>query len=333
MITLLLLTAEDHIHDPSNLQAIPDGYDVRDGRDWRDWTHGKLLAACREAEVIVTGRSSPRLPDELIEDPGRLKWVCHLYGTVRHLLRREHIETGITLSNWGDTIRPVAEGTLALLMCQIRQIPGLDRFSRTDEIDQCIPQSYNVELRGMRVGLFGCGPIGRQLAGMLVALGAKLAIYDPHMDSPPPGDVRVCDTLEDLFSSVPAVCVMCGLNDQTRNSVTRDLLERLPQGGVLINTARGEIVDEDALAELVSAGRLLAGCDVVRNEGNWPGSPLAGLDGAVLTRHRVGQGVRHPRAELPLLPIPDHCIENLRAYAAGRALKHTVSPEMYDLKT
>jgi phosphoglycerate dehydrogenase-like enzyme len=333
MIPLLLLTGEAHIHDPANLARIPDAYDVRDGSGWPEWSPEQLLKACRDAEVIVTGRRSPRLPEGLIERPGRVKWVCHLYGTIRHLLRREHLEAGITVTNWGDTIRPVSEGTLALLMCQLRQIPLLDRYSETGERSVCVKQDYAVQLRGMRVGLYGCGPIGGQLAASLVALGAGLAIYDPYMDEPPPGDVKVCETLEELFESVPAVCVMCGLNDQTRNTVTRDLLERLPQGGVLINTARGEIVDEDALAELVSAGRLLAGCDVIRNEGDWPGSPLAGLNGATLTRHAVGQGINHPVGGEASRPLPQHYLDNLAAYAAGRPLEHTIPPKMYDLKT
>jgi phosphoglycerate dehydrogenase-like enzyme len=194
-------------------------------------------------------------------------------------------------------------------------------------------QAYSIHLHEMRVGLYGCGPIGRQLAASLVALGAKVAVFDPHIEQLPPGDVKHCQTLEELFESCPAVVVMCGLNDQTRNSVTRELMEKLPQGGVLINTARGPIVDEKALAELVARGRLLAGCDVIRDEGDWPGSPLTGLDGAVLTHHRVGPGKGYPPGEEPLTPIPDHCLENLRAYADRRPLEHVVSLEMYDLKT
>ncbi|MFP4052895.1 MAG: NAD(P)-dependent oxidoreductase [Phycisphaerae bacterium] len=331
MIPLAILAADRNLNAPANLETIPDAYDVKAVPDWHGLSDAELLDLCRSAEVVVTGRRSPRLPQALIDEVGRLRWVCHLYGTVRHLVRREHIEAGITVTNWGDSQRPVAEGTVALLLAQLRQIVALDRYCRTG-VDERAWQDYNPNLRNLRVGLYGFGPIGRQVGEMLHALQAKLAIYDPYAEEVWEG-VEVCDSLEELFDTSQAVCVLCGLNRQTENSVTRELMLRLPQGGVLINTARGPIVDEEAAAELAGEGRIIVGADVICDEGDWPSSPLAKVPNTALTHHVVGPGKGYTPGREPIRPLPEYVTENLQRYLDGRDLTYTISPEQYDLKT
>ncbi len=332
MIPLLILAADDQLYHPRNLQQLAEaGYRVTAGRDWKQWSPSELLAHCRAAEVIITGRRSPHLPEGLIDDPGRVRWLCHLHGTVRHLVSREHIAAGLQVTNWGDTPRPVAQGSIALLLATLHQVMALDRYARTGR-DERICQHYLTDLPQMQVGLYGYGPIGRQIAEKLKGLGATVAIHDPYA-SDVPGDIRICPSLETLFETSHAVIVICGLNEQTRGSVTRQLLERLPQGGVLINTARGPIVEEQALADLVGAGRILAGCDVIEDESNWPASPLAQVEGAILTRHQIGIGVGQPPERREHEPLPDFVMDNLTAYREGRPLQHLVSADVYDLKT
>ncbi len=331
MIPLVLLAEDRGLNAYQNIEAIPDGYHVQPVPDWRGLPEPELLKLCRSAEVIVTARRSPRMPDALIDEPGRLRWVCHLYGTVRHLVRREHIEAGITVTNWGDSQRPVAEGTVALLLAQLKQIVALDRYCRTG-VDERAWQDYSPNLRNMRVGLYGFGPIGRQVGEMLHALEAKLVVYDPYAEEMWHG-VQRCDSLEELFDSCQAVCVLCGLNDQTENSVTRDLMLRLPQGGVLVNTARGGIVDEEAAAELAGQGRIIVGADVIRNERDWPGSPLAKVPNTTLTHHVVGPGKGYTPGREPVRPLPEYVTENMQRYLDGRPLIYTISAEQYDLKT
>jgi hypothetical protein len=69
-----------------------------------------LLRKCRSVEVILTGRASPGLPPALAHDFGRLRYVCHLYGTIRHLVTKAHLQAGLLVSNWGENVFGVAEG-------------------------------------------------------------------------------------------------------------------------------------------------------------------------------------------------------------------------------
>jgi phosphoglycerate dehydrogenase-like enzyme len=332
MIPLVIVAEDGNLTNPEKLAALPDAYDIRVVSDWRKLSERELLETLRQGEVAVTGRKSPRLPDALIDDPGRLKWLCHAYGTIRHLVTRAHIEAGLVVTNWGDSPRPVVEGALAMLLAQIKQLPAVDRYYKGGGEDDRVLQSYRPHLRGLDVGLYGFGPLGRQMERLLRPLGAKVAIYDPYAEDIPRG-VRVCKTLRELFETCPVISIHCGLNDQTRDSVTRELLELLPQGGLVVNTARGGIVDEDALADLVGNKKLLAACDVIRDESNWPGSPLARHSGAMLTGHRVSMGRGWPAEDRPQMPIPEYVIDNLRRYAAGEDLRNIIPAEIYDLKT
>ncbi|MFP4105986.1 MAG: NAD(P)-dependent oxidoreductase [Phycisphaerae bacterium] len=331
MIPLVIAAEDTHLAHPDNLATIPDAYDVRVLSNCRRLPEEDLLAALRSAEVVITGRKSPRMPDALIRDRGKLKWLCHLHGTIRHLVSKECLAAGLMVTNWGTSQRPVVEGALAMLLAQLKQLPAMDRFYKTGE-DERVPQGYLPQVRGLDVGLYGFGPLGRQMEWLLRPLGAKVAIYDPYATDIPDG-VRICSTLRELFETCAVISIHCGLNDQTRDSVTRELLELLPQGGLVVNTARGKIVDEEALAELVGKKRLLAACDVIRDEGNWPGSPLAKHPAAMLTGHRVSLGKAVPAGTRPLKPIPQFALDNLKRYAAGEDLQDVIPPEIYDLKT
>jgi len=223
---------------------------------------------------------------------------------------------------------------LALMLACLKQLRGLQAWCESGKReDPRMYQNYPCTLFGARIGIYGFGPIGRKMAALLAPFSPRLAIYDPYASEMPPGAQR-CETLEALFDHSDIVTLHCGLNDATRDSVTADLLDRLPQGGILVNTARGAIVDEAALATRVHAGRLLAGVDVVREEGPaWGDTPLAGTLNAVLGAHNISKGKGAEPSFWGPRRLPPHVVENLRALSTGAPLKNVITPEMYDLKT
>jgi phosphoglycerate dehydrogenase-like enzyme len=334
-----ILAADEYLRSPQNRGLLGKGYEVRDFSDWAAWASKELLARCRSVDVLITGRRSPMLPLDLASDFGRLRYVCHLHGTIRHLVPKRLIEAGLVVTNWGDNVWHVAEGAMALVLSQLKQLTALSHHTKGGP-NCCIRQAYRPSLKGRDVGLYGFGPVGRHMADLLRPFGAKVAIYDPYAKRVPRW-VRRCETLRDLFATCQIISIHCGLNDQTRGSVTRDLLALLPQGGLLVNTARGAIVDEKALADLVGARRLIAGIDVIQDESDWPASPLAPHGGAVLTHHHVsgaaGSGATHEwRQSLEYhtwRKVPRHALANLDAFRRGKPLKYVVTADVYDLKT
>jgi len=320
--------ADDYPWDLIRQRQLPD-IDFEVWQDCLDWDEQELLRRVRRVTAVVTGRKSPPLPDRLIDDPGAFRVLIHCHGGVRHRISEAHLRAGMTVTNWGDNVGGVAEAAVALMLACLKQLPGLHAFALSDKtVDGRIYQNYSGSLGGAKIGLYGFGPIGRHMERMLRGFEPDLAIHDPYAKDVP-DHITACDTLEDLFDRSDIVSIHRGLND----SVTADLLDRLPQGGILVNTARGAIVDEAALASRVHAGRLLAGVDVIRDEKNWSKSPLVGTPNAILGAHRSSSGKGYePALRGPRL-LPDFVVANIHAVVNNTPLVNVVSPEQYALKT
>lgn len=335
MLRMGMLAEDPHLHSPEILNAIRQaGYEVDTMDNCRQWDEATLIGRLQTVDAAITGRKSPKIPNAMIGNFGRFKWLCHLHGTIRHLVEKPVVEAGLVVTNWGDAVSGVAEGAMTLLLACLKQLSELDHFTRTHE-DRRLFQAFPCTLKGLDVGLYGFGPIGRHMARMAQAFGAKVAIYDPFARDIPP-DIRVCGSLRELFSSCAVVSIHCGLNDATRGSVTRELLELLPEGGVLVNTARGAIVNEQDLADVLNAGRLWAGIDVIADEHGgdaWERTPLAQTPRTILAKHKIGSGKGYPPGFAPTPKLPDFAVENLRRFAAGEGLINVISADIYDLKT
>lgn len=304
--------------------------------DCREWDAQTLQDTLRTYDAVVTARQSPTVPDALIGNRGNLRLLAHCHGTIKHLVSRQLIEDGLTVTNWGDQVSGVAESALCLLLSCLKQLSALNTFIRNDwQDDPRIPMAFAPTLHKRDVGLYGFGPIGRHMARMLTPLGPHIAIYDPYATDVP-DNIVVCDSLRDLFSRCQCISIHCGLNDATRGSVNQELLELLPQGGIVINTARGPIVVEEDLAQMVQSGRLIAGVDVINDERNWATSALAAASphSALLTGHTLsGGGKRVPDTEAQPQGLPDHVISNIHALGNQQECINTINAQIYDLKT
>jgi phosphoglycerate dehydrogenase-like enzyme len=326
-----ILAEDTHLQEPAVFAALKPYYELDFMPRSRYWDTAILAERCRACDVVMTGRKSPPLPQELIGHWGQLRYLCHLHGTIRPYVSKEHIDAGLIVTNWGNAVEHVAEGAMVLLLCLLKQVPRLHDYALTNQ-DQRVYQAYRCTPRGLRVGVYGLGPIGQHYARLMTALGAQVSFYDPYAQDYAETWHR-CASLEELFSCSEAISIHCGLNDQTRHSVNRALLARLPQGGIVVNTARGGIINEAELAEQVAAGRLLAGLDVVENEADFAASPLAGLPGAIITRHIISSGKGYPPDQQPPYQLPELAVENLLAYAQKQPLKFVITTALYDLKT
>ncbi len=180
----------------------------------------------------------------------------------------------------------VAEQTLALIFGVMRGLPERAREVRGGHwLRQTLPR-----LEGKTLGLIGLGRIGKALVPKAHGLGLKVIAYDPFV---PPElavelGVRLC-TFDEVLEQSFIVSLHCPLNDETRNLIDADAIAKMQVGSVLINAARGGIIDEDALAEAMRRGHLMgAGLDVFETEPLPLDSPLLGLDNIVLTPHMGG---------------------------------------------
>lgn len=146
------------------------------------------------------------------------------------------------------------------------------------------------EVAGRRLGLIGFGAIGRAVASRARALGMTVAAYDPYVSPDDPAWAGVdARGLDDIVGESDALSLHVPLTDETRHLIDGKALSRMRPGAVLINAARGGVVDEDALAGALRAGTLGgAMLDVFENEPLAAGSPLEGVPNLILTPHIAG---------------------------------------------
>jgi phosphoglycerate dehydrogenase-like enzyme len=193
---------------------------------------------------------------------------------------------GIAVCNLpGSNARAVAELTLALMFSTLRRLPAFDAATRAGRgwaLDPAMQDGLG-ELGGKTVGLVGYGAIPQALAPVLKALGCAV-IYTARS---PHADVQdAYRSLDALLAEADIVSLHVPLDAQTDQMIGRDALARMRPGAILINTARGGLVDPAALADALCSGHLAAaGLDVFAAEPPDPADPLLALPNVVLTPH------------------------------------------------
>ncbi|WPG40255.1 hydroxyacid dehydrogenase [Variovorax sp. EBFNA2] len=188
----------------------------------------------------------------------------------------------------GANAQSVAEMTLGLMLAAARRIGWMDRelhdgrWSRAQD---------GVQLHGKTLGLVGFGQIGQRVARVGLALGMHVAAFDPALGNGPSpvAGVRLLPSFDALLPLSDVLSLHVPLNRHTRQMLGAAQLAALPRGAIVVNTARGEVIDEPALIAALQSGQLhAAGLDTMADEPLPAGSPLAALPNVVLTPHVGG---------------------------------------------
>lgn len=193
---------------------------------------------------------------------------------------------GIAVCNMPGTNTPaVAEAALLLMLATLRNVAALDRACRSGQGWTVGPglQERVGELRGRLVGLVGAGMVPHALVPMLQGFGARAVYWSPH-EHPELGTAR-CE-LDTLLATADIVSLHVPLVADTEKMIDAAALARMKPGAILVNTARGGLIDEAALVKALRSGRLrAAGLDVFAAEPVAPDNPLLALDNVVLMPH------------------------------------------------
>jgi phosphoglycerate dehydrogenase-like enzyme len=293
----------------------------------------RALDLLREHDAYLVCRNSAPVPADLAREAGRLSLVCAVVGSLRDYVPIEIIRSNIAVTNWGDApATHIAEGAMALLLATLKDLHHHVADKRRGSW-KIAPETHGGRLEGHHVGLYGLGFIGRRFVDMLEPFGPIVHVYDPYAASVPANVIRE-DSLEALFSKCSVIAIHAGLTDETRHSVTADLLRLLPDYGVVINTARGAIIDQTALFHELESGRLRAGLDVLEPDSLPVDHPARSWENCILTSHQVH--LDWPRGDDPpteLTRAQRYSIENLARFKNGKALNHLVDYERYSRMT
>jgi phosphoglycerate dehydrogenase-like enzyme len=251
----------------------------------------EIAAAMREAEYLV-GFIRPLL-DEAYTEAKRLKLVQVLSaGYDRVNIAGARLARVPICQNGGANSVAVAEHTIMLMLAVYRKLVTFHQNVAAGRWHEGIPRSVDIfELEGKTVGLVGLGYIGQQVARRLKAFDTEVIYYDAFRRSPEEearlGVQYVHFT--SLLDTADVVSLHVPLNDSTRHFINAEALRRMKPKAILINTCRGEVVDEPALIEALQQGRILgAGLDTQEQEPADPANPLLTLPNVTLTPHTAG---------------------------------------------
>ena len=289
---------------------------------------GRVRAALREADALVTTWDSPRFGEDLVSLAPRLRLIGHCGGEVKGRFPAA-LFSRLTITNApGPMAHPVAELAVTLLLYAARNVDGyretLRRPSNAIYARLHRDGAGDETLRGRTVGLFGFGKIGRAIAALLAPFGPRLLVHDPFVRA---REIRRAGaspaTWPQLLERSRDLVLAAALTDRTRGILDGRALARLPDGATVVNVARGGLVDLAALTREVRSGRLRCALDVTDPEEPLPPRhPLRRARGAILTPH-VGAAQDEVRRAIAGIVIDD-----LERFFRGRAVRHRVTPAM-----
>lgn len=216
-----------------------------------------------------------------------------------------------------------AEHTVAMILGAIRGIPRCDAGIRRGEWKGDYTwDTASIELGSATVGLIGYGAIGRLVARYLRGFGAKIIVYDPHAKVEP-GDGVEQASLDELLSCSNIVSLHARDTAESRGILGRNQIAKLQRGSVVVNCARGSLLDYDALTDALRSGHLsAAAADVFPQEPIPADSPLLSLPNFIMTPHIAG-GTRQAAERAAVLAAKE-----VTRFRTGRALLHCANPEL-----
>lgn len=271
-----------------------------------------LVERMRHADAALNIRASTKFTARVFQACPKLR-LLSIWGTgTDHVDLAAAACCGVTVTNTpGVSAVSIAEHALALLFAVARRIPEMDRSTRAGAWER----GSFTELRGKTCGVIGYGAIGREFARIAAGIGMKVLVWTMHSERYP--GVAFTDPFQ-IYTTADVISVHLRLSAETTGFIGADQFAMMKPNAILINTARGAIVDEAAMAAALADHRIGgAGLDVFTNEPIAKDHPLNELANVVLTPHCAGATPEAREAGLAM------AVENIWAFERG-APEHAV---------
>jgi D-3-phosphoglycerate dehydrogenase len=252
-------------------------------------TEEQLIEALQGVEICVT-QMAP-LTERVLEECPDLRLFCVSRGGPVNANLDAATSHGVAVSFApGRNATATAEHTVALMLAATRRVPAthMDLARGTWRGDYYVFDKVGPELAGSTVGIVGYGAIGSKVAQILHGFGAHILVADPYVDGDAVAPAEVTD-LPDLMRRSRFVTVHARATPETEGMISRDAIALMPEGSVLVNCARGSLVDYDAVCDALDTGRLFsAAFDVFPEEPIPADSRLLTTPNLVMTPHLAG---------------------------------------------
>ena len=276
-----------------------------------------VVERAKDADIILINKVL--ISEEVLSQLPRLKYIGVLATGYNVVDVKAATKRGIVVTNIpAYSTESVAQMTFAHILNITNRIGHYARQSRegrwSSNPDFCYWDTQLWELSGKTIGIVGLGNIGMRVATIARYFGMDVFAYTSKNSADLPEGIQKT-TLDGLFAVSDIVSLHCPLTADTRHLINRESLEKMKEGSILINTGRGPLVDEEAVADALASGHLGGyGADVMIDEPPSPNNPLLAQRNAFITPH-IAWATREARQRLM-----DICVRNVKAFIEGKRL-------------
>lgn len=287
-------------------------------------TEEQIIEALAGIEVIVTEMAA--LTRRVIENAPALRLIVVCRGGPVNVNLDAATEQGIPVCySPARNAAATAEYTIGLLLATMRHIVegSRDLAAGTWRGDFYAYDVAGIEIEGKTAGLIGFGAVGSRVARVLTAFGAEVLVADPYVEAEVVAEAgATLVSLDELWPQAQILSLHARLTPETRHIVDRAAIDRLPDGAILVNAARGGLLDQDALCDALESGKLhAAALDVYDPEPPPPGSRVYTTPNLVMSPHLAGASRETAERAAVIAATEVGC------YVRGEPLKHVANPD------
>jgi phosphoglycerate dehydrogenase-like enzyme len=281
----------------------------------------ELSEKIRDVDVCITGWGCPKLDKDILENAKNLRLIAHTGGSVAGLVSDFLYEREIKVISGNEIYaESVAEGVIGYALASLRDLPFYDNEMKHGKWSQ--NDFYNEGLLEQTIGLVGFGMVAKNLIRLLAPFRVKVKVYSKPTDAATLANLGIeLVSLDEIFTTCKIISLHVPQTPETYHMIDTRLLEMIPQGSILINTARGSVIDEQALAKQLQKGKFKAVLDVFEEEPLAENSELRQLKKTILIPHMAGPTV--DRRRIVTLSLME---DILRLYK-GDPLKYEISKQ------
>ena len=242
------------------------------------------------AEVLITGWETPPLTEEILDRAKALRAIVHSAGSIKLLVPPSVFERGIAVTNVRHALAVgVAESTLAMIIASAKMFVPLDRVIEKGQWRGSSWHEWVLEPYQITVGIIGAGEVGKHLLSLLKMFEVRKVIYDPYVGEDVVESLGAEKLgLDELCSASDVIAICAPATEETYHLIGRKQFGLMKERVRLINTARGSIIDQEALIGELSKGKMYAFLDVTDPEPPAEDSPLRSSPYCTLTPHLAG---------------------------------------------
>jgi phosphoglycerate dehydrogenase-like enzyme len=281
----------------------------------------ELLAG---ADACISGWGTNQLTEDTLDAAPHLKIIAHAAGSVKPIISDAVWDRSIAVTSSAPAIAiGVAEHTLGLMLSAMKRSYWFNTIAHNGGWRDEGQLGRIVEMFGITIGVAGAGYVGRHLIKLLHNFDVDILLYDPFVSDEDAGRLGVtkAETMEDLMSRADILSLNAPSLPSTHHMVNAGNLKLLKDGALLINTARGTLIDEVALYEELKTGRITACLDVTDPEPPAVDNPLRGLENVVLTPHIAGAAANN------LFRLGNLAMREVELFFAGKSALYPVTKE------